>query len=646
MRRLVLGTAGHIDHGKTALVRALTGVDTDRLPEEKRRGITIDLGFAALDLDDGTRFSIVDVPGHEAFIRNMVAGASGIDMVMLVVAADEGVMPQTREHLAIVQLLGIARGVVVLTKRDLADDDWLALVRADIDDLVATSPLADAPVIAVSARSGEGLDELRAALQRLAAESTDNRGDDLFRMPIDRVFTVRGTGTVVTGTVWSGSLRRDGQVRALPAGATARVRGVQQHGTEADQATAGSRAAIALGGVDREALSRGDTLVAGPAWDAGGILTIALDVLPDASASIRPRQRVRVHAGTAEVLGRVAMLQAEVEPGAHALAQLRLETPVIVRAGDRLVIRSYSPVHTIAGGLVIEPAAPRRRRASPEAAGVLDRLRTAIETRDSAGALAATVELAGSDGAECRTLPMTTGMPPRAVEAALNDLCGSGVLAIVGDRVVRGARVADLMDRVLGRVSAFHDARPMLDGMPREILARDVPHSEAWLFEPVLESLLRNGLLVATGNALALPGHAPRLDEHALRRLHQLADLFDQAALQPPELDGLPADPGGLDPGLLLTLLERDGRLVRLGPTRWMSARAISEGVAALRSQLPVGQPLGVAEFKQVLNLTRKHLIPFLEYLDRTGITRRDGDARTLTADPAAVPNPMPGPGA
>ena len=367
MRPLVLGTAGHIDHGKTALVRALTGTDTDRLPDEKRRGITIDLGFASLTLPDGRRISIVDVPGHEAFVRNMLAGASGIDVVLLVIAADEGPMPQTREHLAIIELLGIARGVVALTKSDLVEADWLELVRDDVRAMLSTTVLADAPIIEVSARTGAGVAELTSVIASVATaegevgigiatagvEETGQTGADLFRMPIDRVFTVRGTGTVVTGTVWSGSLRRDDRVRVLPSGIVARVRGLQQHGQACEEVEAGARAAIALAGTDRDVLARGDAVTSGDAWSAGSILTVHLRVLRDSPAAIRSRQRVRVHIGTAEVMGRVVLLDsdegqgsaaaqvssgfdrvqhgrgdggiAQLSPGGGGIAQLRLE---------------------------------------------------------------------------------------------------------------------------------------------------------------------------------------------------------------------------------------------------------------------------------------------------------------------------------
>lgn len=340
MRRLILGTAGHIDHGKTALVRALSGIDADRLPEEKRRGITIDLGFAHLTFASGMELGIVDVPGHEAFIKNMLAGATGIDLALVVVAADESVMPQTREHLDILELLGVRAAVIAVTKADLVDDEWLELVVAEVRETVANGPFAEAPIVAVSAHAPRGFDELVAALEQAGEQIVERDGDDLFRLPIDRVFTVRGTGTVVTGTVWSGALEHDQTVRVLPDGAAVRVRGLQAFGQDRQRVAAGERAAVALAGIPRDQITRGDLLTTDDGWQVSPMLTARVRVLPGAPRPLRHRQRVRFHLGTREVLGRVAVLDGEeIEPGNAGWVQLRLETPVVARAGDRFVLR-------------------------------------------------------------------------------------------------------------------------------------------------------------------------------------------------------------------------------------------------------------------------------------------------------------------
>lgn len=638
MRRLVLGTAGHIDHGKTSLVRALTGIDTDRLPDEKRRGITIDLGFASLPLPDGGTLSIVDVPGHEAFIRNMLAGATGIDMVLLVVAADEGAMPQTREHLDIIRLLGIRRGIVALTKADLVEPEWLDLVREDVAELLGGTALEGSPILPVSARTGAGVTAVAAALSEMTAAVPPRLEDDLFRMPIDRVFTVRGTGTVVTGTVWSGTLRRDAHVNVLPAGFDARVRGLQQHGVECDEVVAGARAAIALGGTERQALSRGDTLLGRDGWEPSAILTVQLRRLEDAPP-IRTRQRVRVHVGTAEVLGRVALLDDEPGPGESTIAQLRLEAPVIARTGDHFVLRSYSPVHSIAGGIVLEAPAPKRKRLAAPAGEALRIVaeRLAGGTPDILQAmdiLGAAVTLAGPQGIEAGRVPFASGLPPRLADAAL---ARDGGLVATAGRIVSADRLRSAEDAVLTALENFHRRHPMLDGMEREALRRTLDAPE--LLDIAIAGLLARARVATAGSALARTGHHAAPDPAGRAALEDIAAVYLAARLEPPDTAELPAALAARpDLPLLLRFLERDGTLIRLGPTRLIDASAVSDAVVALRSQLPAGSELEMADFKDVLKLTRKHLIPLLEHLDGKGITRRMGDRRLLTpVDPVPL---------
>jgi selenocysteine-specific elongation factor len=627
-RRFVLGTAGHIDHGKTALVRALTGVDTDRLPEEKRRGITIDLGFASMELPGGIELGIVDVPGHEAFVRNMLAGATGIDLMLLVVAADEGVMPQTREHLAIIELLGIRHGVVALTKSDLADDEWTELVCDEVRELLAPTPLADVAIVPVSAKAGHGLDALRDALAEAAGAGHERAVDDLFRMPIDRVFTIRGTGTVVTGTVWSGALRRDAQLHIQPAGITARVRGLQHHGAECDEIRAGERAAVALAGVDRHTLTRGDCLVSA-GWAPSRILTVEVRALRDAAAPLRGRQRVRVHLGTGEVLARLALPDGEVQPGASAVAQLRLEQPLLCRAGDRFVIRSYSPVHTIAGGLVLEPSAPKRKRlAEPLRA-------TLLALKDPHASLDALLSLAGSHGVRRGDLPVLTGMAPARVGAVA---AGAPAIVTVEDRIVAAHHLDTCRDALRRRLAEFHQANPLEDGIDREVLRRQVAaDTGSSLFDVVFQEMLRSGDLTASASTVASTGFHPAATPQQQALLDRVSGLLDDAGLEPPEPHELPQDLAGRgDLTVLLRFLERQGRVVRLTQTRWASTTAISAGVSAIRGQINPGQEVSVANLKEILGLTRKHLIPLLEYLDRTGVTTRTGDTRVLeSAGPA-----------
>jgi selenocysteine-specific elongation factor len=628
MRRLILGTAGHIDHGKTALVRCLTGVDTDRLPEEKRRGITIDLGFARLPLPDGTELGIVDVPGHEGFVRNMLAGATGLDLMLLVVAADEGVMPQTREHLAIMELLGVERGVVALTKSDLADAEWLELVEDEVRDLLGPTGLATSAIVPVSARTGAGVDDLVSALEAAARSAAPRRADDTFRMPVDRVFTVRGTGTVVTGTVWSGDLRRDDVVRILPGGGPVRVRALQHHGSATDRIIAGERAAIALAGVDRESVQRGDTLATGEGWSPAGILTVEFRVLPDAGAPLRPRQRVRVHLGTAEVLARVALADGDVAPGNRRIGQLRLENPLVARAGDRFVLRSYSPVHTVAGGVVLEPAARKRKRYPPDTAAQLGRL------ADPRTALKAVIALAGEEGVPQADLPVRTGLPPTRVQAAL---AGMEDAVLVGDRATLASHLARYRDAILHTLDRFHAHNPLQNGMDRESLRRDVatgPRTD--LFDSALEILMAERRVEGRGGEVARTGFQARPGPGEEAALRELGGAFRNAGLEPPDLGDLPTDLATRpDLPVLLRFLERSGTLVRLTPTRWADAGTVAEIARAIRTQLPSDRGLAISDFKQIMNLTRKHLIPLLEYFDRTGVTARRGDERWV-AGPTA----------
>ncbi|MEP6622536.1 MAG: selenocysteine-specific translation elongation factor, partial [bacterium] len=415
---MILGTAGHIDHGKTSLVRALTGVDTDRLPEEKRRGITIELGFAPLSLDGVGQVGIVDVPGHEAFVRTMVAGATGIDFALLVVAADAGVMPQTREHLAILSLLGVRGGVVAITKRDLVDEEWLSLVHDDVASAIAGTSLEGAVVVPVSSTTGEGLDALRVALAG-AAQAVPRRSSlDLFRLPIDRAFTMKGTGTVVTGTVWSGSLARDAAIRLLPADVVVRVRGLQSHGRAVDVVHAGDRAAISLAGVALDDIHRGNVLVQGDAWKTGRVLRAQLELSEGLDVTLGPRSRVRLHLGTSEVGARLVVREGALAPGARVSSRIVLDEPIVARAGDRFVLRMASPVATLGGGVVTDPFAPLRARPWP------------MEPVDPARSLALVLDEAGARGVNLSELPVRLGVPvEQCAELA-------GAAWRVGDRIL------------------------------------------------------------------------------------------------------------------------------------------------------------------------------------------------------------------
>lgn len=628
MRRLILGTAGHIDHGKTTLVRALTGVDTDRLGEEKRRGITIDLGFAHLRLDPDLELGIIDVPGHEAFIRNMLAGATGIDLALLVVAADEGIMPQTREHLAILELLGIRGVVVAITKADLVEADWLELVVDEIAGALRETPFATAPLVPVSAATGAGLGTLRQALKAAALANVVRQEDDLFRLPIDRVFPVHGTGTVVTGTVWSGVVARDSVVRLLPAGLSARVRAIQVHGAEAGAAGAGQRAALGLVGIERARIRRGDVLVAAPDWEAASILTVQLDLLRSAPAPLRHRSRIRFHLGTTAVLARLALPgQSELEPGATCWAQLRLEAPVVARGGDRFVIRSYSPVTTIGGGIIVEPLASRRKRVSPEQATAF----AAIASGSVTEGLLALATAAGWHGTPVSRLPIESRFSPGEVARAIEESTGSGLVR-AGDRIFAATIAATARATFLHTVDDYHRRHPLRRGIEREELRRALPPATApALGEWVLAQLEAERRIVAEGPHIKRAGFEYVLGPEEQRAADLIRQILDDAGLTPPPISTLPAAVRDL-PELrqLLRILETEGQVVALTPELFLSRASRDHAIAETRRLLAGRGPLTATDFREAIPVSRKYLIPILEHLDLIGVTHRRGDQRIV----------------
>ena len=621
MRSLIVGTAGHIDHGKSALVRALTGVDPDRLKEEKERGITIDLGFAHLDLGEGLVASFIDVPGHERFVRNMLAGAHGIDAVLLVVAADESVMPQTREHFHICRLLGIPRGLVALTKCDAADADMQALAEMEVRELAAGSFLADAPVLRVSARTGQGLDALKDALRALARAVPPRPGAGLLRLPVDRAFTLRGFGTVVTGTLVSGTLAAGDEVEVLPGGRRARVRGLQVHGAPAERVEAGHRTAVNLSGLEVHEIARGDVVTQPGTLRATSIVEAELTLLPGQRA-LKDQARLRVHIASAEVLARVRMLDGSaVAAGATARVQLRLESPAVAGRGDRLVLRSYSPAVTIGGAVVVDPLAGKRRR------GSVSSISGAAEAAEAAVRM---VEEAGAAGLDAATLAARVTVPLPVLLAALqgrDDVAAFGrdPVSLVSPRAL-----ATLAETAQARLRDFHGARRLDAGMPREELRRRVfARVPEGVFEAVLDGLAREGRARVSGDRVALADHEVRFtpEEAAVR-----ASLL--AAVRAAELTGVDVahpPPGMAADGRLLEKMARaltaEGTLRRVGDALVESSR-LEVLKDEVRRRWPPGSRLDVAGFKDLTGLSRKFVIPLLEYLDRERVTRRTGADR------------------
>lgn len=630
---VILGTAGHIDHGKTALVRALTGTDTDRLKEEKARGITIELGFAELTLPDGSRCGVVDVPGHEAFVRAMVAGAAGMDMVLLVVAADEGVMPQTREHLAIVEVLAVPELVVALTKCDAVEAEWLELVEADVEDVLASTPYAGAPRVATSAQDGTGLDELRQTLAAAAERARKSSSDDLTRLPLDRVFTIQGTGTVATGSMWSGSLDVGDKVRILPGDHAARVRSLEVHGRPTDRAVAGDRTAVALTGEggDRDQVGRGATLVDSPHWSASWMLTCRVGVLEDTAWTLEHNQRLHVHLGTAEVLARCALLEDDgLVAGETGWVQLRLERPLVARAGDRLVLRSYSPVTTMGGGVVAEPAPPKRNRLEDTTRAELDR----IVDGEAADQLRAALAVAGWAGVPKERLAIQTPLTPRTVDEVLPAIVDEGAI-LAGDHVLSNTVAADAAARVLAAVEAAHAADGLREEAPLATVRQAVPSwAPSELANAVIGHLVTEGRLEEVEGGVRLAGFQPQPTPDQEAASKSLMALLAGEGLAAPLVDELPEEiRGRADFKSILRRLEKRGDVRAVADGLYVASAELDAARERIRSTLGGRTGLSPADFRGALPVTRKHLIPLLTYFDGLGTTQRHEEGRDVPSN-------------
>ncbi len=634
MRRLILGTAGHIDHGKTALVKALTGVDTDRLKEEKERGITVDLGFAEYQPREDVLFGVVDVPGHEGFIRNMLAGATGMDLVLLVVAADEGVMPQTREHLSIVQLLAVPRLAVAITKSDLVDPEWLDLVQDEIQELLRNTLHSRAPVLAVSSLTGQGLAELGEALATLGLEAEEKGADDDVRLPIDRVFTIRGAGTVVTGTLWTGELREGSRVLVLPGDQEARVRSLQVHGQEVGVARAGARVAVGLSGskVGHQNLFRGQTVVEGTSWVESRMLTCRVSLLADTGWELEQGQRVRVHLGTAEVLARVALFGRDrLKGGEEGWAQLRLEEPVVARVRDHLVFRSYSPVTTLGGGRVAEVLPKKRRTMAPGEDILLeDRL-----GEYCAMGLSALLEMAGWAGAPVPSLPHRTGFSPAQLQISVSQLQGEKALSRVEDRLFSKRIWGEAEERILSTLGAFHGKHPLKPGIPLEELRQALPGSFGpKLAEAVLQQLADRGRLFLKKGTAGLADFRPSLSSRQTSIRVQLQDLLTREGLTPPSLRELGEKLGSQSEiEGILRLMEEEGEVVNLDAEFFFETKVVRDAGQAVILALAGKKDLGPADFREALPVSRRHLLPLLRYFDLVGVTTRMGNGREVAKE-------------
>jgi len=626
--RRVIGTAGHIDHGKTALVQALTGVWTDRLPEERERGISIDLGFAPLDLGpDAPPASIVDVPGHEGFIRNMVAGASGIDAVLFTVAADEGFMPQSREHLLVLEALGVERGVVAVTKADLVKPDWADLVVETLREELDGSPLAGAEIVVVSAVRGTGLDRLRSALAAVLAAAPERPAGFPFRMPVDRAFQVAGTGMVVTGTVWSGEVAEGATVTVRPGGEAVRIRSLEVHGAPMARAGAGSRAALALTGPGAGAVRRGAALVdPDGGWEAVRRLDARIWLSARAPRPLRSGDRVRVHHGTAQVMARVRPYEREpVPPGGAATALLLLEKPVVPAVGDRFVLRAYSPVTTIGGGEVLARTPPwTRGPARAERAALLAGL---AEARGPAR-VAAVLRAADVRGVAEAALPLETGLERDVLGAIAS---GDQVERHGGRWFTRAVRER-VMAGIAVKVARRHETHPLEPGLALPAARRAIPDADPALVEAAIEALVDGGILERRGTALAEAGRRIELEPDQARLVAAVGARYLEAGLEAPETADVAAALGvdGARLRAVLRYLESEGRLVKLASDWWADAGALERARVALTAAIARHGGADTGICKETLGVSRKYLIPVLEHFDRVGVTRREGNRRTL----------------
>ena len=635
---IIVGTAGHIDHGKTALVRALTGTDTDRLPEEKQRGITIDLGFAELELGD-VRYGFVDVPGHERFVKNMLAGASGIDLVLLVIAADEGIMPQTREHFDICRLLRVERGLVAITKTDLVDEEMLEIVRAEVSEFVSGTFLDRAPIVGVSSRNGEGIEELGNALAATASSVKPRTSLHVARLPIDRSFAVKGFGSVVTGTLASGKIREGDEVELLPEGRRLRVRGVQSHGRKVTEANSGRRTAVNLAGIDHHEVRRGmlltepDVLCPAQSFDA------EVEVLSDSAGPLRTRQRIRVHIGTAEVLARVVVVAGPlIHPGEKGFVQLRLESPVAAILGERFIVRSYSPQETIAGGSILGSSEARfRRRNAPELSEILLSLSAALT--DPSETLRLLIERSADRGQSRAEIRAITGWSNNTVDEAIAKLKAGDLILDSSGVYSSRANVAFLERRVLRFVECMHEADRVAQAIPLEKVRADVFRSvRPEVEKAVLNILTSGGKLAVEGDAVRLVGRAARLSESEGAALTHLRNTFETAGLDVPKPDDIienSASNTGADKEAVKKLFQQllsSGELVRVNPEIVISSKILDgliERVRVFADRSP-DRLIDVAKFKEIAGVSRKYAIPLLEYFDQRRITARRGDKRLV----------------
>lgn len=637
MKSIILGSAGHIDHGKTTLIKALTGVDCDRLKEEKRRGITIELGFTSLTLPSGRQVGIIDVPGHEKFVKNMVAGVGGIDAVLLVIAADEGVMLQTREHLDICSLLSIKKGLVVLTKTDLVDEEWLALVQEDIKSFVQGSFLEAAPIIPVSSETGSGINEFLSALENLVLGIDERPSAGFFRLPVDRVFSMKGFGTVVTGTILAGKVSAGDEVEILPGKISARIRGVQVHNKQAESTTAGHRTALNFQGLEKTAIKRGDVITYPDTIIPAQKAVARFEHLKNSPRPLKNRSRVRFHSGTAEITSRVLLLNSdELAPGQSDFIQLVFETPAVLLPHDRYVLRSYSPVNTIGGGEILDNLPPKLKRFSED---TLQRL-AVLKEWDLKEVVLLFCKEAGEEGIAFSRLQARCGLQAEKLHGLLDKMLAAETIIAFAKKPLQitfPAVLAEIEKGILDQLQNFHTKNPLNPGLLKEELKTGLPKAtNPKLYSFAIEKLVEKGRITMSKEFLSLAEHKPVLQDSQKDLSKKILACYKSAGSTPPTKRELIEKLGSREKETtaMLNHLTREGALVKLNEELFYEAGQLDRLISQTTAHLEKNGEITIKSFKDLTGLSRKFMIPVLEYMDKSKITLRMGDKRVLRKQP------------
>lgn len=641
MKQIILGTAGHIDHGKTSLIKTVTGINTDRLKEEKLRGITIELGFASLELPEGLQLGIVDVPGHEKFIKNMVAGATGIDLLAMVIAADEGIMPQTREHLEICTLLDIRHGLVVLTKIDMVDEEWLEMVQEEITEFTRGTFLEDAPVVPFSAVSGQGKDTFIQVVEKISRDISPRSSAGLFRLPIDRVFSMKGFGTVITGTLASGKVNVGDRVMIYPSDLTSKVRGLQVHNQSVQIAVAGMRTAINFQGLDKAAVNRGDVVAAVDTLTTSYMVDVRLHYLASNPKALKNRRKVRFHSGTSEILGTVVLLDRdELEPGQTVFAQIRLDEPVTLVRDDACVLRSYSPVRTIGGGKVINPIPVKHKRSRPD---VIEQLTTLAEA-DPEELVQLQIATCGFKGCSYKHLRQAVNLADKPLDATLQTLMSRQQVLLVDKEkrvYIHQSPLQTLQDRIREQLGAYHKAHPLKEGMPKEELKSKLPVGmDNKLFTMLLNLLGKSRDVVQQEDLIRLAEHrvSMGLDQETLSR--QIQDIYQKNGITPPYFKEVRTrlDAPAEQVDQVLALLVDQGILVKVKEDFYYHRDPLETLKKKLVDYLVANEEISTPQVKDMTGASRKFVISLMEYFDNIQLTLRVGDVRKLRKRPTSHP--------